>query len=258
MSSGVVIDRTRHRSSSSSILGSASAAIVTIQEEDSSANESISIHSENIDGVVTPPSNEEEAKPPKRLSFAPDPVQYRQARMAHVRTSRRGESSDENYDEIPEDNRSSNTFIAAVRRFTSVFHSSHYPSASDSATPNVSECTTSDRSGRRRAHATIFTRGSTTLSVASSTNDEVVVNEATNLTRENPCIKRSHYNAIKWMIDSRGWKYTCYLFIFIMLFGSQIQELWLPKAWDLGCDVVFTLSIVFLSLDVVFQSIVGK
>lgn len=43
-----------------------------------------------------------------------------------------------------------------------------------------------------------------------------------------------------------------------MLFGSQIQELWLPKSWDTACDAVFTSSIVFLSLDIVFQSIVGE
>lgn len=78
------------------------------------------------------------------------------------------------------------------------------------------------------------------------------------VTRENPCIKQSHYNAIRWLIGTRTWNYTCNVFIFIMLFGSQIQELWLPKSWDVTCDVVFTLSIVLLSLDVVFQSIVGE
>jgi hypothetical protein len=262
MSSEVVIERTTSHSRSSSILGSSAVAILPIQEESNSSDNG-SVHSIEIDNVgpdaVDPSQADEEEnknKPPKRLSFAPDPIQYRQARMNFVRTNQ-----DPDNPEIS----NSNTFVTVVKRFASYFtSSSNLPSASDSATPNnvrSSEFTNSESNRRTRTQrTTIFTRGSTTFSVSS--NDEI--NQENSNThgivavRENPCIKQSHYNAIRWLIETKTWKYTAYIFIFIMLFGSQIQELWLPKSWDVVCDVVFTASIVFLSLDVVFQSIVGE
>lgn len=249
----VLIERTALRSRSSSMLGSTAAAINTIVEEDSDG----SVKSlDTIDGV---PVVDEQPLPPKRLSFAPDPIHYRQARMQDIRTSRRGSSSDEEpcvHGSPPGE--STGGFLSVMRRLTSIFSSRALQSASDSNAPQLSDFSNSDRtsSRTRRVRTTVFTRGSTTLSVASSVMDEVQ-NEAIN-TRENPCIKRRYYNALRWLIQGRVWKYTCYIFIFVMLFGSQIQVLWLPKSWDVACDVVFTMSIVFLSLDIIFQSIVGE
>jgi len=92
--------------------------------------------------------------------------------------------------------------------------------------------------------------GSTTL------HDDSLL-QPTHHRREHPCIPKSYYQALYQISHGRLWRYTCYMFIFLMLFGSQIQELWLPKSADVACDVVFTMAIVFLSLDSVVQSILG-
>lgn len=229
-------------------------------------------------------------RPSKRLSFAPDPVTYRSSRMDYIRSSRKGsgsggsshdddseEPADEHElepsprDSAPTKRTSTATasegggkMMSAVKRLTSGWTSSHialHPSQNSSTSPAPSEFTNSDRASARRAgrgRTTLFSRGSTNFSAASSTADGDGALYDVHPTREHPCIKQAHYDALRSFVRGRGWRYTCYGFIFIMLFGSQIQELWLPKSWDTACDAVFTSSIVFLSLDIVFQSIVGE
>lgn len=221
-------------------------------------------------------------RPSKRLSFAPDPVTYRSARMDHIRSSHSGSSRGSSQEEPPDEHeptrdklaprRSASTttatapegkMMSAVKRFTAGWTSSNValiPSQNSSTSPSPSEFTNSDRASTRRGRGrtTLFTRGSTNFSVTSSTGDADGIFNEIHPMREHPCIKQAHYDALRNFIRTRVWRYTCYVFIFIMLFGSQIQELWLPKSWDMACDVVFTSSIVFLSLDIVFQSIVGE
>ena len=59
-----------------------------------------------------------------------------------------------------------------------------------------------------------------------------------------------HANKIWKLINHRAWKSLFYCCSFIMLFGSQIQDLYFPKSWDKGTDLVFTLVFVFSSIDI--------
>eukprot|EP00956_Cyclotella_meneghiniana_P004351 scaffold5312_cov71-Cyclotella_meneghiniana.AAC.5 len=164
-------------------------------------------------------------RPSKRLSFAPDPVTYRSARMDHIRSSHSGSSGGSYQEEPPDEHeptrdklaprRSASTttatapegkMMSAVKRFTS---------------PSPSEFTNSDRASTRRGRGrtTLFTRGSTNFSVTSSTGDADGILNENHPMREHPCIKQAHYDALRNFIRTR------------------IQELWLPKSWDMACDV---------------------
>eukprot|EP00956_Cyclotella_meneghiniana_P004657 scaffold5737_cov25-Cyclotella_meneghiniana.AAC.1 len=155
-------------------------------------------------------------RPSKRLSFAPDPVTYRSARMDHIRSSHSGSSGGSSQEEPPDEHeptrdklaprRSASTttatapegkMMSAVKRFTAGWTSSNVASPS--------EFTNSDRASTRRGRGrtTLFTRGSTNFSVTSSTGDADGIFNEIHPMREHPCIKQAHYDALRNFIHTR-------------------------------------------------------
>ncbi|KAL3785884.1 hypothetical protein HJC23_008772 [Cyclotella cryptica] len=230
----VLIDRSLGSRRSSSILGSNNIPIETILEEEDDGDGDISASIEVVDDVHLAAS--EKPRAGKRTSFAPDPVHYREAR---------GNGSS------PSPDGSLGGFVSAVRRVTSVFTANSAPYYSESELYASGSETTPRRGGGR---TTIFSRGSTTLSMASSDGDAALI-ESTIL-RDTTCLNLAQYNALRRLIAGRLWRYTCNFFIFVMIFGSQVQELWLPKSLDTTCDVVFTIAFVVLCFDIIFRSII--
>ena len=57
------------------------------------------------------------------------------------------------------------------------------------------------------------------------------------------------------LINTRVWNGFTILFTVVLLFGTQIQDLWCPKSSDLAFDVLFTCSFVFLIVDVLLRSV---
>jgi hypothetical protein len=205
--------------------------IPTILEEDDANSSSKSI--EIVDDSVR------EIPRGKRTSFAPDPIHYRKAKAQHVEPS-----------SAQTDN--SSGIMSAMRRLTSVFGASSMPldTSNFASSSGVAE----SRGRGRRTRTTIFTRGSATLSLASSEG----LGDDTNVLRDNTCLKQAHYNALRRLIEGRFWRYMCYTLVFIMIFGSQIQWLIIPKSWDLACDIIYSVAVVVLCFDIVFTSIIGE
>ena len=57
------------------------------------------------------------------------------------------------------------------------------------------------------------------------------------------------------LINTRVWNGLTIFFTVVLLFGTQIQDLWCPKSSDLAFDVLFTCSFVFLIVDVLLRSV---
>ena len=57
------------------------------------------------------------------------------------------------------------------------------------------------------------------------------------------------------LINTRVWNGFTILFTVILLFGTQIQDLWCPKSSDVAFDVLFTCSFIFLIIDVLLRSV---
>lgn len=57
------------------------------------------------------------------------------------------------------------------------------------------------------------------------------------------------------LINTRVWNGFTILFTVVLLFGTQIQDLWCPKSSDVAFDVLFTCSFIFLIFDVLLRSV---
>ena len=57
------------------------------------------------------------------------------------------------------------------------------------------------------------------------------------------------------LINTRAWNGFTILFTVVLLFGTQIQDLWCPKSSDVAFDVLFTCSFIFLIFDVFLRSV---
>jgi len=55
------------------------------------------------------------------------------------------------------------------------------------------------------------------------------------------------------LLNDRFWKAPLICFTFILLFGAQIRDLFIPKEGDLAVDVVFMVAFVFFWIDIIFR-----
>ena len=55
------------------------------------------------------------------------------------------------------------------------------------------------------------------------------------------------------IIYNYAWYIVIWFMTFILLFGSAIQDLWVPKSADVAFDVLYTASLVILILDMIFH-----
>ena len=168
---------------------------------------------------------------------------------------------------------SSSGLFSAVRRFTSRFSSlgsnsplEHISGANprDGTVPvhlgGVSDHTPERRYGTGRT--TFFIRDRDSIGNKSSmTSDGDYSMDGTGFpthtnSRKVCCLPDDYANAMRCIIYNQLWSSTTFFFTLVMLFGSQIQDLWLPKSWDAASDTVFTMAFVILSVDVIIRSIV--
>lgn len=68
-------------------------------------------------------------------------------------------------------------------------------------------------------------------------------------------LKKLHFS-LRNVIDHPAWLLLTFFCTFVLLFGSQIQDLWLPKSGDKAVDVIFTLAFITFSIDIIVRSIV--
>jgi hypothetical protein len=55
------------------------------------------------------------------------------------------------------------------------------------------------------------------------------------------------------VIHSRLWHILLVFFTFLLLFGAQIQELWIPKEGDMVFDILFTIALFVFAVDLVVR-----
>lgn len=55
------------------------------------------------------------------------------------------------------------------------------------------------------------------------------------------------------LISSRFWNVGLIFFTFVLLFGAQIQRLFIPKEGDFAITVLFTIALVVFSLDIIIR-----
>jgi hypothetical protein len=55
------------------------------------------------------------------------------------------------------------------------------------------------------------------------------------------------------MIQSKVWKLILIVFTFLLLFGPQIREMFLPKGWDDFMDYLFLVAFVFFTADILIR-----
>lgn len=69
------------------------------------------------------------------------------------------------------------------------------------------------------------------------------------------CCRPSNYtiHLMTRLISSRLWHVSSFCFTMILLFGGQVQELWIPKDADVIFDVLFTVAFVFFSAEIILR-----
>jgi hypothetical protein len=100
-----------------------------------------------------------------------------------------------------------------------------------------------------------------TPSNAGSSTDE----DAASLKRWQRCLQvvgnvfrpsRATLDRMAHLISSRFWHFGLVFFTFLLLFGAQIQALFIPKEGDIAFDVLFTVALVVFVVDIFVRSLV--
>jgi hypothetical protein len=55
------------------------------------------------------------------------------------------------------------------------------------------------------------------------------------------------------LITSRLWHLSSFFFTVLLLFGEQVQELWIPKGGDIVFDILFTVAFVFFIIEILLR-----
>lgn len=55
------------------------------------------------------------------------------------------------------------------------------------------------------------------------------------------------------LISSRVWHALLVFFTILLLFGAQLQELWVPKEGDIVFDILFTVALGVFAFDMLFR-----
>jgi hypothetical protein len=64
---------------------------------------------------------------------------------------------------------------------------------------------------------------------------------------------RATLDGVSILISSRTWHVLLIFFTILLLFGSQFQELWVPKEGDIVFDILFTVALGVFALDMLFR-----
>lgn len=148
------------------------------------------------------------------------------------------------------------TVFSAVKRFATHMSSLGFQSTSGEETsPNSNRRMSSYGGNYPNVANTTTYRRSSGLS-ARTTSASVMSQEQ--LPTETYCLSDGKINALRSVINHPVWSYTSGFFVFVMLFGAPIQDLFLPKSADVAFDVIFTLAFVMLLVDILILCIVDK
>ncbi len=152
------------------------------------------------------------------------------------------------------------SMFSAVKRFAK--HVSSLGLASTSEGPNNHTSTASNAAAsssppRRRSsgNRTHQNKRSSRLS-ARTASASVMSNVDT--TPEKYCLSDQKINALRYIIAHPVWTWTTGFFVFLMLFGAALQDLFLPVSTDVVVDVIFVIAFATLMLDIIIRCIVDK
>ena len=150
--------------------------------------------------------------------------------------------------------------FSAVKRFATQMSSLGFYSTSEEPSP-TSNMGTSSASGhyfRERVSSTrtIPHRRSSGFSAPTSASMLSSIGEQHGA--EKYCLSDRKINALRSLIEHSVWTYITNFFVFVMLFGAPIQDLFLPVSADVTIDVIFTLAFAMLLVDVMLRCIVDK
>lgn len=70
------------------------------------------------------------------------------------------------------------------------------------------------------------------------------------------CLCRPNRKTVEWMSHyqaSRFWQFSLVFFTMLLLFGSQLQELWVPKEGDFYFDILFTIALGVFVIDMLIR-----
>ena len=148
------------------------------------------------------------------------------------------------------------TVFSAIRRFATHVSSLGFGnSASEEISPaNVRRSSSAQL--RHRVHLNrTNTRRSSLFSARTASASVVSIGEQPT---EKYCLSDGKIKALRYVINHPVWTWTAGFFVFVMLFGAPIQDLFLPVSADLAVDVVFTFAFITLLVDILIRCIVDK
>jgi hypothetical protein len=59
---------------------------------------------------------------------------------------------------------------------------------------------------------------------------------------------------ISVILSSKTWQILTIFFTTLLLFGMQLQQLWIPKKADIICDFLYIIALIFFVLDIILRS----
>jgi hypothetical protein len=70
------------------------------------------------------------------------------------------------------------------------------------------------------------------------------------------CMKPSKValDRISFIVSSKTWQVFTIFFTTLLLFGIQLQQLWIPKKADIVCDFLYIIALAFFVFDIILRS----
>lgn len=148
------------------------------------------------------------------------------------------------------------SMFSAVKRFAK--HVSSLGLASTSEGPNNHTSAASTASPPRRRSTGNRTQQNKRSSRLSARTTSASVMSNVDTTPEKYCLSDQKINALRYIIAHPVWTWTTGFFVFLMLFGAALQDLFLPMSTDVAVDVIFVIAFATLMLDIIIRCIVDK
>mmetsp|Transcript_3400 Transcript_3400/g.6552 ORF Transcript_3400/g.6552 Transcript_3400/m.6552 type:complete len:1192 (-) Transcript_3400:141-3716(-) len=154
----------------------------------------------------------------------------------------------------------SSKFLSAIRRLTTGFSDNERTSTAESSSNNTRPHIPGRESIERRNRTTLWNRGTELFGEdrsSFSNRERSRLEISNNLSlRKTGCLPEIRMAGIHDAINHMAWKFIYSICTIVMLFGTQIQDLYFPKSWDIGADVFFTLVFAFCVVDSILRSVV--
>lgn len=141
---------------------------------------------------------------------------------------------------------------------TKLFHRSNGSDHRVAPPAQSSNAPTEYRQGRSNSGGVAYPGGvGTAASVSSGEEDTPVAKSRLHRSCSKICSyttpSKASLNRLSALITSKLWHGLLVFFTIVLLFGCQIQELWVPKEWDTAVDVLFTVALGFFALDIIIR-----